>query len=405
MSRCPPRCCAGCRQEARQERISHKAQIRRKESCSSGPTPEFHHDTEDTEDAEDVEDMKESLDQGDRIFAMGIFLPHPPEDICASSTISTRLAEAFKVNSAATLLSVPDYLQEFKDVFSKKSFDVLPEHKDWDHAIELIPGEKAAGCKVYPLAPSKQKELDLFLKENLETGRIRLSKSPMSSPVFFIKKKDSSLQLVQDYRALNAITMKNKYPLPLISELINKLQGARYFTKLDVRWGFNNVRMKDGDEWKAAFCTNRGLFEPLVMFFGLTNSPATFQTMMDDVFEDMISEGKAIYSLLRRHPYLQKSANSNGQRWNILESSSLTIQCGWIPSRCREWRIGPSPPTKRKCNPFLDSLTFTDGLSKTFPIMPVLYSTSLKMMLNGSGISTSGLPSNFLKEKSSLPPS
>src|SRR5271155_4395078 len=267
MSRCPPRCCAGCRQEARQERISRKAQIRRKDSCSSGPTPEFHHDTEDTEEAEDC------LDQGDRIFATGIFPPRPQEEIRASSTISTRLAEAFKVNSEATLPSVPDYLHEFKDVFSKKSFDVLPEHKDWDHAIELIPGEKAASCKVYPLAPSEQKELDLFLKENLETGRIRPSKSPMSSPVFFIKKKDGSLRLVQDYRALNTITMKNKYTLPLISELINKLQGAHYFTKLDVQWGFNNVWMKDGDKWKAAFRTNRGLFEPLVMFFGLTNSP------------------------------------------------------------------------------------------------------------------------------------
>ena len=85
--------------------------------------------------------------------------------------------------------------------------------------------------------------------------------------------------------------MKNKYPLPLISELINKLQGARYFTKLDVQWGFNNVRMKEGDEWKAAFRTNRGLYEPLIMFFGLTNSPATFQTMMDGIFEDLISEG------------------------------------------------------------------------------------------------------------------
>ena len=110
----------------------------------------------------------------------------------------------------------------------------------------------------------------------------------MSSPVFFIKKKDGSLQLVQDYQALNAITVKNKYLLPLISKLINKLQGARYFTKLDVCWGFNNVRMKKGDKWKAAFQTNRGLYEPLVMFFGLTNSPATFQTMMDRIFEDLV---------------------------------------------------------------------------------------------------------------------
>ena len=116
----------------------------------------------------------------------------------------------------------------------------------------------------------------------------------MASPVFFIKKKDGSLRLVQDYRALNAITVKNKYPLPLIPQLISKLRGAKYFTKLDVRWGFNNVRIKDGDEWKAAFRTNRGLFEPLIMFFGLTNSPATFQTMMDDVFRELVDEGIVI---------------------------------------------------------------------------------------------------------------
>ena len=104
----------------------------------------------------------------------------------------------------------------------------------------------------------------------------------MASPVFFIKKKDGSLRLVQDYCVLNAMTVKNRYPLPLISELLNNLRGARYFTKLDVCWGYNNVRIKEGDEWKAAFRTNRGLFEPLVMFFGLTNSPATFQMMMNN---------------------------------------------------------------------------------------------------------------------------
>jgi len=119
----------------------------------------------------------------------------------------------------------------------------------------------------------------------------------MASPVFFIKKKDGTLWLVQDYQALNAMTVKNKYPLPLISELINKLRGAKYFTKLDVRWGFNNVRMKEGDEWKDAFRTNRGLFEPLVMFFGLCNSLATFQTMMDNIFDDLITEGVVVVYL------------------------------------------------------------------------------------------------------------
>jgi len=102
----------------------------------------------------------------------------------------------------------------------------------------------------------EQKELDTFLEENLRTGRICSFKSSMAAPVFFIKKKDSSLRLVQDYRALNSITVKNKYPLSLISELMSQLRGARYFTKLDVCWGFNNIRIKPGDEWKAAFQTN-----------------------------------------------------------------------------------------------------------------------------------------------------
>jgi hypothetical protein len=111
------------------------------------------------------------------------------------------------------------------------------------------------------------------------------------SASLFIKKKDGKLRFVQDYQALNAITRKNRYPLPLIDDLIHQLKDARYFTKLDVRWGYNNVRIRKGDEWKAAFRTNRGLFEPLVMYFGLTNSPATFQTMMNKIFQDLITEG------------------------------------------------------------------------------------------------------------------
>jgi len=115
--------------------------------------------------------------------------------------------------------------------------------------------------------------------------------------VFFIKKKNGLLWLVQDYRVLNAMTIKNRYPLPLISELVSQLCRARYFTKLDVQWGFNNVRIKPRDEWKTAFHTNRGLFEPLMIFFGMTNSPATFQTMMNDIFRTLIAEGIVVVYL------------------------------------------------------------------------------------------------------------
>jgi hypothetical protein len=131
---------------------------------------------------------------------------------------------------------------------------------------------------------TEQTEMDAFLEEALATGRIRQSKSPLGAPVFFIKKKDGKLHFVQDYRAPNAITRKNRYPLPLIDDLIHRLKDPCYFTKLD-------VHIREGDKWKATFCMNRGVFKPLVMYFGLTNSPATFQTMMNEIFQDLITEG------------------------------------------------------------------------------------------------------------------
>ena len=156
--------------------------------------PEILSDSEE-EDSEDG-DFPEliELEDRDRIFAIGL-IP-PAAEIRASSTISQRLAKAFKLNSEASTppnRAIPSYLKEFEDVFSKESFDTLPELKQWDHAIELVPGEKATNCKVYPLSPLEQKELDKFLRENLESGQIQPSKSLMASPVFFIKKKDGTL--------------------------------------------------------------------------------------------------------------------------------------------------------------------------------------------------------------------
>jgi hypothetical protein len=119
----------------------------------------------------------------------------------------------------------------------------------------------------------------------------------MESPFFFIKKKYSTLWPVQDYRKLNNMTIKNRYPLPVIQEMINKLQRACYFTTLDMRWSYNSVCIKEGDEWKAAFVINRGLYKPLIMFFGLTNLPATFQAMMNELFRDLISTGKVVIYL------------------------------------------------------------------------------------------------------------
>jgi len=159
----------------------------------------------------------------DRLF-LTCLLPEPDQvDLQATTMTSQRLAEGARrsaeTQAAATLL--PAYIAEFRSVFAKEDFDILQEHRKWDHAIELIPGAEPKSSKVYPLSLLEQAELDAFLEENLRTRRIRPLKSSIAAPMFFIKKKNGSLHLVQDYCALNAVTIKNRYPLPLISELVS----------------------------------------------------------------------------------------------------------------------------------------------------------------------------------------
>src|ERR1700742_254508 len=219
MSRCP----SDCRirhiqiQRKRRERAKLKKQVQSIPPPAQAPVP--------TEDGPIVE-------EGDRIMQVALAEHH----INAGSTVSQRLAEAsnrFQFSQSFKGL-VPLPYHKFKEVFLKESFDNLPQHCKWDHVIELIPGSKEFSTKLYPMSPSEQVELNKFLDENLKSGCIQPSKSPMASPVFFIKKKDGSLQFVQDYRKLNAMTIRNCYPLPLIPDLMNRLQGASYFTKLDV---------------------------------------------------------------------------------------------------------------------------------------------------------------------------
>ena len=130
------------------------------------------------------------------------------------------------------------------------------------------------------------------MEDQLRKGYIRPLKSPQMSPVFFVGKKDRSKRMMMDYHNLNSQIVKNNYPLLLITELIDNMGNKKVFTKMDLRWGFNNIRIKEGDEWKGAFTMHIGSFEPTVMFFGMTNSPAIFQTMMNEILRDLINEGK-----------------------------------------------------------------------------------------------------------------
>ena len=138
------------------------------------------------------------------------------------------------------------------------------------------------------MSPEKHDKLGKFIKEHLSRRTIRRSTSHSTTPFFFVGKKDRKLRPVQDYHHLNKHTVRNVCPLSLIQELLDIIKGAIVFTKLDMRWGYNNIHIKEGDEWKASFATPLGLFEPMVMFFGLTNSPATFQAMMNMIFQDLI---------------------------------------------------------------------------------------------------------------------
>ena len=177
-------------------------------------------------------------------------------------------------------------------MFKKKDLERMPMRKAWDHAIDLREGFMPKKGKIYLLSRVEREEVQKFVKDQLRKGYIRLSKSPQTSPVFFVPKKDGKKRMVQDYRYLNSWTIKNNYILPLISDLINSIGKKKVFMKMDLRWGYNNVRIKEGDKWKTAFSTPEGSFEPTVMFFGLTNSPATFQAMMNDLLRDLVVEEK-----------------------------------------------------------------------------------------------------------------
>src|SRR5258708_22073095 len=154
-------------------------------------------------------------------------------------------------------------------------------------------------CKVYPMTHEEDATLWEFLKEQQRKNYICPSISPYASPFFFIKKKNGKLRPVQDYRKINHITIWNMAPIPWASEHIHDLGGALYYTKIDVRSGYNNIRIQEGDEEKAAFKTKYGLFEPTVMFFGLCNLPATFQTMMNFIYRDTILKYKSQGTTIR----------------------------------------------------------------------------------------------------------
>ena len=177
---------------------------------------------------------------------------------------------------AAQEVRIPHELSEYADVFDNRNAEILPQYKSSDYAIPIVEGKEPPYGPLYTLSSRELQLLREYIEEALRRGWIRHSTSPAGAPILFVPKKDGTLRLCVDYRGLNNVTIKDRCPLPLIGETLDRLSGARYYTTLDLKDAYHRIRIKAGDEWKTAFRTRYGHFEYLVMPFGLTNAPASF---------------------------------------------------------------------------------------------------------------------------------
>ncbi|GAA0171836.1 hypothetical protein LIER_41232 [Lithospermum erythrorhizon] len=185
-------------------------------------------------------------------------------------------------------------VREYTDVFPEELSGIPPE-REVKFKIDLLPGTSPISMAPYRMAPAELKELKTQLQDLLDKGFIRPSISPWGAPVLFVKKKDGTLRLCIDFRQLNKVTIRNRYPLPKIEYLFDQLRGARIFSKIDLRSGYHQLKIKDEDVPKSAFRTRYGHYEFLVMPFGLTNAPAAFMDLMNRVFRPCLDKFVVVF--------------------------------------------------------------------------------------------------------------
>lgn len=215
---------------------------------------------------------------------------------CLRSVVPPTLSATSDPTPEPTDLSgVPSVYHDLGEVFRKDLALSLPPHRPYDCSIDLLPGAPLPSSRLYNLSRPERDSMEQYIKQSLQAGLIRPSSSPLGAGFFFVGKKDGSLRPCIDYRSLNDITIKNKYPLPLLNSAFDSLSGAAVFTKLDLRNAYHLVRIREGDEWKTAFKTPLGHFEYLVMPFGLTNAPAVFQNLVNDVLRDFLNRFVFVY--------------------------------------------------------------------------------------------------------------
>lgn len=193
-----------------------------------------------------------------------------------------------KLPSQDWRVRVPEQYHRYYKLMDESFANSLPPRRSYDHKIILKEGKEPPFGPLYGMSKDELATLKEYIRENIQKGFIRASSSPAGAPVLFVKKADGTLRLCVDYRGLNGITVKNRYPLPLIKETLDQLYKAKWYTKLDLRQGYNQIRIAEGEEWKTAFRTRYGHFEYTVMPFGLTNAPATFQHFINDCLRDYL---------------------------------------------------------------------------------------------------------------------